>query len=57
MTSISTIAVIALAPFYPRIIARLGARVAIIVGIGISVAILLVGELHAATQLRFRRKS
>src|SRR5580704_14640403 len=42
VTSVSTIAVIALAPFYPAIIARLGPRVAIVVGIGISVAILLV---------------
>lgn len=42
VTSISTIAVIALAPFYPGFIARLGPRLAIVVGIGISVAILLV---------------
>jgi MFS family permease len=41
-TSISTIAVIALAPFYPRIIARVGPRLAIIMGIGIAVVILLV---------------
>jgi MFS family permease len=41
VTSVSTIAVIALAPFYPRIIARLGPRLAIIMGIGIAVAILL----------------
>jgi MFS family permease len=42
VTSMSTIAVIALAPFYPAIIARLGPRLAIMVGIGTAVAILLV---------------
>src|SRR5580693_10393849 len=41
VTSISTLAVIGLAPFYPGIIARFGPRLAIVVGIGISVAILL----------------
>ena len=57
VTSISTIAVIGLAPFYPRVIARLGPRLAIVVGIGISVAILLVmpflTALHGWMALRF----
>jgi len=42
VTSISTIAVIGLAPFYPAIIARFGPRLTIVAGIGISVASLLV---------------
>jgi MFS family permease len=50
VTSISTIAVIGLAPFYPRVIARFGPRVAIIVGTGISVAILLVMPLLTGLQ-------
>jgi MFS family permease len=41
VTSMSTIAVIALAPLYPGIIARVGPRRAIIIGIGLAVAILL----------------
>src|SRR5258708_25444628 len=42
VTSVGTIAVIALSPFYPRLIARFGPRLAILVGIGIAVASLLV---------------
>ncbi len=42
VTSVGTLAVIALSPFYPRLIARFGPRLAILVGIGIAVACLLV---------------
>jgi MFS family permease len=42
VTSVGTIAVITLSPFYPRLIARFGPRLAILVGIGIAVASLLV---------------
>ncbi|HWW80236.1 MAG TPA: MFS transporter [Steroidobacteraceae bacterium] len=42
VTSVGTIAVIMLSPFYPRLIARFGPRLAILVGIGIAVASLLV---------------
>ena len=42
VTSVGTIAVIALSPFYPRLIARFGPRLAILVGIGIAVATLLI---------------
>jgi MFS family permease len=42
VTSVGTIAVIMLSPFYPRLIARFGPRLAILVGIGIAVASLLI---------------
>jgi MFS family permease len=41
VTSVSTIAVIALGPFYPRIIERLGPRNAILVGTSLATAVLL----------------
>lgn len=40
VTSISTIAVIVLSPLYPRAIARLGLRNAILAGVGVGIAIL-----------------
>jgi MFS family permease len=42
VTSISTLAVMMCGPFYPRAIARLGLRAAIILGIAVSTAMLLV---------------
>jgi len=42
VTSISTLAVILCGPFYPRTITRLGLRAAIILGVGISTAMMLV---------------
>src|SRR5215469_13048449 len=42
VTSISTVAVMLCGPLYPRAIARLGLRPAIILGIGISTAMMLV---------------
>jgi MFS family permease len=42
VTSVSTIAVIALGPFYPRAIERLGPRYAILIGTSVATAVLLV---------------
>ena len=42
VTSVSTLAVILCGPFYPRAIAHLGLRAAIILGVGISTAMMLV---------------
>src|ERR1700747_592309 len=42
VTSISTLAVMVCGPFYPRAIARLGLRLAVILGIVVSTAMLLV---------------
>jgi MFS family permease len=42
VTSISTVAVMLCGPFYPRLIARLGLRRAVILGIAVSTAMLLV---------------
>jgi MFS family permease len=57
VTSIGTIAVIVLGPFYPRAIARLGLRYAILAGIAIAIAMLLTMPLrtgfHAWLALRF----
>jgi MFS family permease len=57
ITGISTIAVIVCGPLYPRLIARLGLRLAIIAGIGLAAVILLLmpafQHLHAWFALRF----
>src|SRR5215469_16278660 len=42
VTSVSTLAVILCGPFYPRAIAHRGLRAAIILGVGISTAMMLV---------------
>ncbi|HEY0766558.1 MAG TPA: MFS transporter [Steroidobacteraceae bacterium] len=50
VTSISTVAVMLCAPLYPGAITRLGLRRAIILGIGISTAVLFVMPLFASLQ-------
>jgi MFS family permease len=50
VTSISTLAVMMCGPFYPRAIARLGLRLAVILGIVVSTAMLLIMPLLPSVQ-------
>ena len=50
VTSISTLAVMLCGPLYPGAIARLGLRFAVILGVGVSTAILLLMPLLASFQ-------